>query len=409
MRVAIVGSGVSGLVVAHLLHPRHDITVFEARQRIGGHVNTITHEDDSGAWSIDTGFIVYNEHNYPLFDKLLRRLDVPTQPSVMSFSVRCDRTGLEYNGSSIRQLFVQKRNLLDLSYYGMIRDILRFNREAPKAVANGVRGWSIGEYLESGRYSRRLADHYLVPMGSALWSIPPRRVLEMPAEFFVRFFQNHGMLAVDDRTEWRVVQGGSSRYVESLVRPFRDRIRSQCPVHTVRRESDGVLVNGERFDLVVLACHSDQALGMLEDPTRAEQEILGALPYQTNRIVVHTDTSVLPHRRVAWGSWNYHIGSEEEAPATVTYNMNMLQTLTAERTFCVTLNPPDRIDPETVLYETSYSHPLYTCEGMEAQGRNSEISGINRTHYCGAYWGFGFHEDGVRSAAAVAGSLGVDL
>lgn len=409
MRVAIVGSGVSGLVVAHLLHPRHDITVFEARRRIGGHINTITREDESGEWRVDTGFIVYNERNYQLFDKLLRRLDVPTQPSVMSFSVRCDRTGLEYNGSTIRQLFIQKRNLLSPSYYGMIRDILRFNREAPKAITNGARSWSLGKYLESGRYSRRLADHYLVPMGSALWSIPPRRVLEMPAEFFVRFFENHGMLTVDDRPEWRVVQGGSARYVEALVRPFRDRIRTRCPVVAVRRESDGVYVNGEHFDHLVLACHSDQALRILEDPTPAEQEVLGAFPYQENHVVLHTDTSVLPRRRGAWGSWNYHIRSEEEAPATVTYNMNMLQTLRAERTFCVTLNPPDPIDPQTVLYETSYSHPLYTLEGRETQGRHHEISGVNRTHYCGAYWGFGFHEDGVRSAVTVASSFGVEL
>jgi predicted NAD/FAD-binding protein len=408
MRLAIVGSGVSGLVVAHLLHPQHDITVFEARDRIGGHVHTIQHEDGAGEWHVDTGFIVYNEANYPLFSKLLRRLEIATQPSTMSFSVRCDRTGLEYNGSTLRQLFVQKRNLVNPAYYGMIRDILRFNRDAPKAIAKGVRGLSIGEYLESGRYSSRLADHYLVPMGSALWSMPPGRVLEMPAEFFVRFFENHGMLAVDNRPEWRVIQGGSNRYVETLVGPFRDRIRTRCPVTSVRRTPDAVLVNGERFDQVVLACHSDQALEMLADPGPGEREVLGALPYQTNRVVLHTDTSVLPQRERGWGSWNYHIRGEEDAPVTVTYNMNMLQSLAADRTFCVTLNPPEWIDPAAVIYETSYSHPLYTLEGMEAQARHREISGVDRIHYCGAYWGFGFHEDGVRSGVEVATRLGAE-
>ena len=408
MRVAIVGSGVSGLVTARLLHPRHDITVFEARDRVGGHVNTIQHEDGAGEWYIDTGFIVYNEANYPLFNELLGGLDVATQPSTMSFSVRCDRTGLEYNGSTLRQLFVQKRNLINPAHYGMIRDILRFNRDAPTAIANGARGQSMGEYLRSGRYSSRLAHHYLVPMGSALWSMPPGRVLEMPAEFFVRFFENHGMLAVDDRPQWRVIQGGSNRYVESLTRPFRDRIRTRCAVTSVRRNPDAVLVNGEPFDRVVLACHADQALQMLVDPTREEREVLGALPYQTNRVVLHTDTSVLPRRRRAWGSWNYRIRSVQDAPATVTYNMNMLQSLVSDRTYCVTLNPVDGIDPAAIIYETHYSHPLFTSEGMKAQARHHEINGVDRIHYCGAYWGFGFHEDGVRSAVQVANALGAE-
>jgi len=246
-------------------------------------------------------------------------------------------------------------------------------------------------------------------MGSALWSIPASRVLDMPAEFFVRFFENHGMLSVSDRPEWRVVQGGSRSYVDALVAPFDDRIRTRCPVRTVRRESDGVFVNDERFDQVVMACHSDQALGMLTDATRVELEVLGALPYQKNRVVLHTDTSVLPRREGAWGSWNYHVQGQSDEPATVTYNMNMLQTLAAERTLCVTLNPPDWIEPASVIYETTYDHPLYTLGGIEAQGRRNEISGVNRTHYCGAYWGFGFHEDGVRSGADVARALGVEL
>ena len=409
MRIAIVGAGVSGLVVGHLLHPAHEVTVFEARDRVGGHVNTVRSEDRNGQWAVDTGFIVYNETNYPLFARLLKKLRVPTQTSDMSFSVRCDRTGLEYNGTTIRTLFAQKRNLFKPSYYRMIRDILRFNREAVAAVENGAGGLSLEEYLEEGRFSQRLADHYLVPMGSALWSMPRRAVLEMPAEFFVRFFENHGMLSVNERPEWRVVCEGSDRYLDPLIAPFRDRIRTSTPVTSIRRENDSVLVDGERFDHVVLACHADQSLGMLEDPTLQEHEVLSALPFQDNRVVLHTDSTVLPTRKAAWGAWNYHITGEEEAAATVTYNMNMLQSLSAEKTFCVTLNPASPIDPASVLYETHFSHPVYTSDGARAQGRWAEISGVARTHYCGAYWGFGFHEDGVRSAVGVGAAFGAEL
>jgi predicted NAD/FAD-binding protein len=409
MRIAIVGSGVSGLVAAHLLRSDHEITVFEASHRIGGHVSTVTVDDDRGSWDIDTGFIVYNEQNYPLFTRLLHELDVESQPSDMSFSVRCERTGMEYNGSTLNQLFVQRRNLLSPSYYGLIRDILRFNRRAPGAIRNGARGSTLGEYLEAGGYGARLAEHYLVPMGSALWSIPRRSVLEMPVEFFVRFFENHGMLSVDGRPEWRVVGGGSARYVEALVRPFRDRIRLRTPVRSVRRETESVFVNGERFDEVVLACHSDEALALLEDPTAAERRILGALPYQENHVVLHTDTGVLPVRKAAWGAWNYQIRGEDDAPVSVTYLMNVLQGLSAERTFCVTLNPGGGIDPGDVIWETTFSHPIYTVEGMAAQQMREDISGLNHTHYCGAYWGYGFHEDGVRSAHAVAAAVGVGV
>ncbi len=408
-RIAIVGSGVSGLVAGHLLHRLHDVTVFESRDRVGGHVNTVDLHDEGGEWSVDTGFIVYNERNYPLFTKLLAKLNVDTQPSDMSFSVRCDRTGLEYNGSTVRQLFVQKRNLVSPGYYRMIRDILRFNRRAPVAIANGAGSLALGAYLEGERYSPRLAEHYLVPMGSALWSMPRQAVLEIPLEFFVRFFENHGMLTVNDRPEWRVVRGGSARYVERLVRAFRDLIRTSTPVHNVRREADGVLVNGEHFDQVVLACHADQALKVLEDPSPEERSVLAALPFQANEVVLHTDTTVLPYREAAWGAWNYHVRREEAAPATVTYNMNALQSLTSERTFCVTLNPPEWIDPASVLFRTTYSHPVYTEQGTRAHERHGQISGIRNTHYCGAYWGFGFHEDGVRSALRVARAFGATL
>jgi predicted NAD/FAD-binding protein len=408
MRVAVVGSGVSGLVVAYLLDRRFDVTLFEADARLGGHVHTVTTTDGDATWAVDTGFIVYNERNYPLFTDLLARLGVATQPSSMSFSVRCDRTGLEYNGSTLRQLFAQRRNLFRPTFYRMVRDILRFNREAPRAVAEGDARETLGEYLRRAGYGPEVREHYLVPMGSALWSIPRRSVLEMPTAFFVQFFEHHGMLTVDDRPEWRVVRGGSQRYVEALLAGLRATIRMRTPVTSVRRVEDHVLVDGERFDHVVLACHADQALTVLEYATPAESAILGALPYQSNDVVLHTDTSVLPTRRRAWGAWNYHIRGAEDAPVTVTYNMNVLQSLNADRTYCVSLNAGDLIDPSTVLATMRYAHPRTTLEGAAAQERHGEISGVDRTHFCGAYWGFGFHEDGVRSAARVAKAFGVD-
>jgi predicted NAD/FAD-binding protein len=410
MRIAIIGSGVSGLTAAHLLHAKHDVTVFEARDRVGGHVNTIEVEAPDGfRHAIDTGFIVYNESNYPLFTKLLDRLAVPTQASNMSFGVRCDVTDLEYSSASMGTLFAQRRNLMSPGFHRMLRDILRFNREAVPAIENGSASLSMGEYLDHAGLSPRLAQHYLLPMGSALWSIPQGKVLEMPAEFFVRFFQNHGMLTVNDQPEWRVITGGSARYVEALTAPFRSRIRTSTPVKRVARHHAHVTVDGELFDHVIFACHSDQALAMLADATRREREILGALPFQKNEVVLHTDTSVLPKARRAWASWNYHVRREESAPATVTYNMNKLQTLEATETYCVTLNNTESIDPDAILYRTHFSHPMYTLAGMQAQQRRGEISGEWHTHYCGAYWGFGFHEDGVRSAVEVAKRFGAEL
>jgi predicted NAD/FAD-binding protein len=410
MRIAIVGSGVSGLTAAHLLHGKHEVTVFEARDRVGGHVNTVEVEDsDGGNRAVDTGFIVYNESNYPLFTKLLQRLNVSTQPSDMSFGVRCDETGLEYSSATPGTLFAQRRNLFNPGFHRMLRDILRFNREAVPAIQNGAGSLSLGEYLDSTRFSSRLAKHYLLPMGSALWSIPQGQVLEMPAEFFVRFFENHGMLTVNDQPEWRVVRGGSARYVEALIAPFHGNIRTSTPVKAVRRHHAHVTVDGELFDHVIFACHSDQALAVLADPTRQEREILGALPFQKNEVVLHTDTSVLPRSRRAWASWNYRVDRVESAPATVTYNMNRLQTLDATQTYCVTLNNTESIDPDAILYRTQFSHPIYTLSGMQAQQRHAEISGGWNTHYCGAYWGFGFHEDGVKSAVDVAKRFGGEL
>jgi len=411
MRIAIVGSGVSGLVVAHLLHRRHEVTVFEASDHVGGHVHTHEVSVGGGTISVDTGFIVYNERTYPNFTSLLGQLGVATQPSTMSFSVRLREPELEYNGSTLRQLFAQRRNLVRPWFYAMIADILRFNRQAPVHVLNGAASQTLGEYVSARRYSRPFIDRYLLPMAAAIWSMPQRTVLEMPAAFFVRFFANHGMLSIDDRPEWRTVTGGSARYVEVLSAPFADRIRLRSPVRDVKRFGDHVTVDGVRYDHVVFACHSDQALAALADASHAERAILGSLPYQENAVVLHSDVSVLPKRRRAWAAWNYHLSGAPSDPVAVTYNMNILQALDAGagEPFCVTLNETDHIDPARVIAKLRYAHPVFTREGVAAQQRHGEISGVRRTHYCGAYWGFGFHEDGVNSALAVGKAFGEAL
>ncbi len=407
MRIAIVGGGIAGLVAAHVLHPDHDITLFEANDYLGGHTHTVPVTTASGQWPVDTGFIVYNERNYPAFTALLARLGVATQPTSMSFSVRSDASGFEYNGSSLNHLFGQRSNLLRPSFYRMATDILRFGRHAPLAIRDGAARATLGEYARDAGYSRRFLAHYLVPMASALWSQPQQQVLEMPLAFLVQFLDNHGMLRVNGRPNWRVVQGGSARYVAALTRPFASRTRLRCPVRHVRRWPEGVTVDGERFDEVVLACHADQALALLEDPSAVEREILSAIPYQANDVVLHTDASLLPRRRRLWAAWNYHLDRDATAPAAVTYNMNILQTLGSPETFCVTLNRAAAVAPDRIVRRFIYSHPVFTTAGMLALARHSEISGQRHTHYCGAYWGNGFHEDGVASAYRAARAIGV--
>ncbi len=396
-----MGGGVSGLVATSLLHRDHDVVLFEANATPGGHTHTVSVTTGAETHHVDTGFIVYNERNYPNFTRLLARAGVATQPTVMSFSVRADASDFEYNGSTLNQLFGQRRNLVRPSFYRMVADILRFNRQAPRAILDGAAHATLGDYVAMAGLSRPFVDHYLAPMASALWSQPRRQVLAMPLAFLVRFLDNHGMLSLADRPEWRVVQGGSRRYVEALMATFRSCLRLGHTVRRVTRQKDGVLVDGERFDAVIFACHSDQALATLTDASALEREILGALPYQANDVVLHTDTSFLPRRRRLWAAWNYHLGPDSEAPAAVTYDMNILQTLTAQETYCVTLNRTAAIAPERILQRFTYHHPLYSMAGVRAQTRHAAISGHNRTHYCGAYWGDGFHEAGVTSALAV--------
>ena len=404
LKIAVVGTGIAGSVAAYRLHRAgHALTVFEADDRIGGHTHTHRIELDGEVQQIDTGFIVFNDRTYPNFVALLDEIGVASQPSSMSFSVRDAASGLEYNGTSLNGLFAQRRNLLRPGFIGMLAEIFRFHREAPALLRDDGNETTLGAYLEAHGFRGRFVDDYLVPMGAAIWSTDPARMFEFPARFFVRFLHNHGMLTVNDRPVWRVIRGGSARYLERLAAPFRDRIRLRTPVESILRQPDGVTVRArgrepERYDHVFLACHSDQALRLLADPSRAEREILGALPYQRNEALLHTDASLLPRRRRAWAAWNYHRLPNARDGVALTYDMNVLQSLRSRHTFCVTLNASSHVDPKRVLRRMEYAHPLFTLAGAMAQKRHHEISGVRRTHYCGAYWRYGFHEDGVISA-----------
>jgi uncharacterized protein len=414
MRVAIVGAGVSGLVVAHLLRREHEITVFDAGDYAGGHTNTIRVDTPNETHYVDTGFIVFNDRNYPNFERLLARLGVASQPSTMTFSVSDGIGDFEYNGASPNGLFAKRTHLVSPRFHRMVADLARFNRAARELLGTPGEGPSLAQWLEDLRFSPAFVDRLIVPQAAAVWSADPRQMWSLPARFLAEFFDNHGMLGFRGRPRWRAVRGGSARYVEALTAPWRERLRLRTPVVAIWRGTDHVLVRPrggepERFDEVVLATHSDQALALLADASDAEHEILGAIPYQPNEAVLHTDVSMLPRRRRAWASWNYHLIESPIGRATVTYHMNRLQSLRAEREFCVTLNRTAAIAPEKVIRTISYAHPVYTSRGVKAQARVAEISGRERTHFCGAYWGWGFHEDGVVSALRVAERFGARL
>jgi predicted NAD/FAD-binding protein len=410
-------------VAAHLLHPEHEIVVYEAGAYAGGHSNTVHVESERGSQEVDTGFIVMNDRNYPNFTRLLDRLGVARQPTHMSFSVSSEQEDFEYAGTP-RGLFCQPRNLISASFQRMILELLRFNREL-RGVLEGTRalaaeGESLADFLVRRRFSDYFVTRLIVPQASAVWSADPAQMQSFPVRFLAEFFANHGMLGFRDRPRWSTIAGGSARYVEALTAPFRERIRLTSPVRAIERRADGVELSVadasgaqriETFDQVVIATHADQTLEMLRDPSDAEREVLGSIPYQHNEAVLHTDEQLLPRRAAARAGWNYHLLEEPGPRSTVTYWMNHLQRLQgAERDYCVTLNRTEAIDPRKIIRRIDYSHPVFTPAGVAAQARHGEISGTaRRTHYCGAYWGWGFHEDGVRSALEACAPFGVSL
>ncbi len=411
MRIAVVGSGIAGLASAWLLSRRHEVVLFERESRLGGHTHTHTVQQAGREYRVDSGFIVFNPHNYPLLSRLFGELGVRSQPTSMSFSVQDARNGLEYNATNLDAMFCQRKNLLSPRFWRMVREILHFYRESPALLQSDAPGPSLGEYLEAGGYSALFAEDHLIPMASALWSSASSEVLRFPAKYLVQFMANHQMLSASQRPTWCVVQGGSSSYIEAMQSRWELQLRLGCPVHSVRRDAEGVEVNSaagsERFDQLVLACHSDQALALLGDADAREREILGAMPYQANETLLHTDARLLPTRRKAWAAWNAYVPAEPAAACTVSYCMNLLQSLDSPEPFVVSLGRSAEIDPAKVLARMNYHHPLYSHASVAAQARKAEIQGQRRTWFAGAYWGWGFHEDGMRSAVEVANALGV--
>jgi predicted NAD/FAD-binding protein len=422
MRIAVIGSGISGLATAYLLDEAHEVVLYEAGDHLGGHTRTVALEGKEGTRRVDTGFVVFNETTYPGLLAFLRHLGVGWKDSDMSFSVACPSTGLEYCGTSLATLFAQPTNALRPSFLGMLRDIARFNRRSLELLSqDALETPTLGEYLEEGRYGRAFRDHYLVPMASAVWSSSPAQMMEFPAGLLLRFFQNHQFLTVDSHLTWKVVEGGSSAYVDQVCARLRGTVRTGTPVERIERERlvprGGVTVTcrapggapvREYFDAVVLATHADQALRLLDQPTPEEREILGAFPFSDNDVVVHTDTSLLPRAPRARASWNYHVVPETPDRAVVTYDMTRLQGLPGPERFLVTLNHTESIDPDQIRLRFRTGHPIFTVEGARAQTRHHEVSGTGVTHYAGAWWRNGFHEDGLWSAFRVSRALGVE-
>ncbi len=409
MKIAIIGSGISGLTSAFYLHKEHDITIFEANDYIGGHTATVDVDFQGQQYAVDTGFIVYNDRTYPNFLTLLEQIGVEGTPTEMSFSVRNDASGLEYNGHTISTLFAQKRNLLKPSFYRFIFEILRFNKLAKASADTEMSAQTtLGDFLNENQFSDYFCQNYILPMGAAIWSSTLADMRRFPLSFFLRFFLNHGLLDVVDRPQWYVVNGGSRAYIEPLTKGFSDRIWLSTPVSKVRRYESGVVIEANQqeycFDQVIFACHSDQALQLLDSPSQQEQAILSQMAYQSNEVILHTDTSLLPNKKSAWASWNYFLdgsSDEQQRLPALTYNMNILQHIKANATFCVSLNSSERIDKNKILKVFHYSHPVFSTSSIASQKRKPEVNGFNNTWYCGAYWHNGFHEDGVKSALDV--------
>ena len=414
MRIAIIGTGISGMTSAYLLSQDHEVVVYEANNYIGGHTNTVDVSLNGQQYAVDTGFIVFNAKTYPNFVKLMRRLGVGWQNSVMSFSVQCEKTGLEFSPSTLNSLFIQRRNLLRPSFYRMLWDAMRFKRDSQALLELDDYRLTLAAFLTGKGYSKEFVQHFIIPMGAAIWSADPVKFNKFPARYFVQFFKNHGFLNVKDQPQWLTIKGRSRQYIKPITQAYAHQIRLNCPVTSVRRYPDHVEIQpqnevAEKFDQVVIATHSDQALALLDDPTDAEKNILGVIPYQENRAILHCDESLLPSKKAAWAGWNYHIPEEDLGRVAVTYDMNILQRIGAPKELCVSLNLAKAIDPTKIFREIIYYHPVYNPESLTARHSHREISGVNRTHYAGAYWGYGFHEDGVTSALEVCKHFGKTL
>ncbi|MCH2178804.1 MAG: FAD-dependent oxidoreductase [Mariniblastus sp.] len=414
MKVAIIGAGISGLVTARQLTADHQVTVFEANHYVGGHTNTITVEEEGREFGVDTGFIVFNDRTYPRLIALLDQLGVASQKTEMSFSVKCEATGLEYRGADLNGLFAQRRNLLRPQFLRLLYDLLRLKKAAEPLLASDDETETVGEFLKRKRFSQQFIDQYFLPMGAAIWSCPFDRFNEFPMRFIAEFYQNHGLLGVTDRPQWRVICGGSREYVPKLIAGFEDRIHLNSPVTGFNRTVGGVqlTVKGEAqsFDHVVFACHSDQALTILGDAATAlEREVLSAFPYEKNTAILHRQPDVMPENKRAWAAWNYFRPNNDSGKATVTYNMNILQSLDTKETYCVTLNDEDRIRSENVIRQFVYHHPTFDLRRRAMQQRQPELINHHHASYCGAYWGNGFHEDGVRSGQAVSQALSDEM
>jgi predicted NAD/FAD-binding protein len=404
MKIAIIGSGISGLTAAYYLHDKHDIRVFERENYIGGHTHTI----DVDGLAMDTGFIVFNDRNYPNFKGLMDKLGVTYRPTEMSFAVRNDAWDLEYNGNTLNTLFANRRNFFRPKFYSLILDILRFNKLAKSG--NYAKNISLSKFLAQNNFGKWFCDGYILPMGSAIWSMGMDEMLDFPLDFFVKFFHNHGLLDINNRPQWYTISGGSRNYIPQLTAGFKDKILLNTPVKSVVRIESGVEIHlhdgsVEIFDEVIFACHSDEALKLLSKPTSLELDILGAIKYSNNEVIVHTDINLLPKRQLAYASWNYLMTESSQNKATLTYDMNILQGLNSAKTYCVTLNATNLINPDKILARFNYAHPVYSSEAVIAQKRFVEISGINHTHYSGAYWANGFHEDGVTSSIRVCNRI----
>ncbi|MGO4452175.1 NAD(P)/FAD-dependent oxidoreductase [Phyllobacterium sp. TAF24] len=414
MKIAVIGSGISGMSAAWLLSQNHEVTVYERESRVGGHSNTfLVEQKGEDPIPVDTGFIVFNENTYPNLIALFDHIGVETEASDMSFAVSLDGGKLEYSGTGFSGLFAQQRNLFNLRFWMMLRDLLRFYRETP-AHAGKLGFLALGEFLEREGYGRAFRDDHLLPMAAAIWSAPASTLLEYPAEAFIQFCDNHGLLKLANRPRWRTVKGGSRAYVERLTACYKDRIQTSCAATSIRRANGNVAVTDvygvtRVFDHIVLASHADESLALLSDPTPVEENLLSAFHYSVNQAVLHEDETLMPKRRAVWSSWNYLGQRQETNPSSqlcVTYWMNKLQPLETNRQFFVTLNPQHQPDMRKILHSETYTHPIFDGKAMQAQKQLWQMQGQRNTWYCGAYFGAGFHEDGLQSGLAVAEDLG---